>query len=101
VLVVEHRCFFSESFRSNWDRNSKKILMRHDRKLQGIVKDAETLTDLEKSLCYEAFTIVYESEFFLPLQPVNLADHFVLTLKRGVRSGNLIMDLRQQNTTLS
>ena len=68
VLVVEHRCFFNEIYRINWDQRKKMILMRHDKRKQGIVKDIETLTDFDKSLMYEAFSEVYTSDFFLPLQ---------------------------------
>jgi len=67
VLVVEYRCFFNEAQRTDWDPKKKKILIRHDRRLQGIVKDAGTVTDFDKSLCYEAFSVVYSSEFFLAL----------------------------------
>lgn len=67
VLVVEYRCFFNEAQRTDWDPKKKKILIRHDRRLQGIVKDAGTVTDFDKSLCYEAFSVVYSSEFFLEL----------------------------------
>jgi hypothetical protein len=69
VLVLEHRCFFNEVNRSNFDSKKKKILMRYDRRLQGMVKDVEIATDYEKALCYEAYSVVYISDFFLPLQP--------------------------------
>ena len=35
------------------------ILIRHDKRKQGIVKDIATLTDFDKSLIYEAFSEVY------------------------------------------
>jgi hypothetical protein len=100
VLVVEYRCFFSEIFRTNFDHKKKKILMRYDRRLQGMVKDVETATDYNKALCYEAYSVVYSSDFFLPLQPQDLADHFSLELRRGVNSGNLMLELKQSNAPL-
>lgn len=100
VLVLEHRCFFNEVVRTNWDNKKKKILMRHDRRLQGIVKDVETTTDFDKALCYEAYSVVYAHEFFLPLQPQDLADHFSIELRRGDCSGNLMLELKQSNAAL-
>jgi len=39
VLAVEHRLFFNELFRQNWDARNKKIRAKHDKHLQGLLAD--------------------------------------------------------------
>lgn len=31
ILTVEHRCFFNELYRNNWDARNKKIKARHNK----------------------------------------------------------------------
>ena len=100
VLVVEHRFFFSDAKKAQVLTSNKKIIGRLDKRLQGLVKDMATESDFEKGVCYEAFQQVYSEEFYLALQPKDLADHFALVLRRGVHSGNLFLDLTQMNADL-
>ena len=65
--MVEHRCFFNEITQQKWDAKNKLILARHDKKKQGLMADAETITEFEKSIMYEAFFDVYVGEVILPL----------------------------------
>jgi hypothetical protein len=55
VLIVEHKIFFNEQYRSNYDKKNKMIFGKYDKKRQGLVKDVCVLTDFDKSVIYEAF----------------------------------------------
>lgn len=89
MLAVEHRCFFNELYRQNWDSKNKRIKLRLDKKKQGLVTDSQTETDFDQATLYEAFIDVYAGDVSLPLQEEGQADHFDLTLKQGKRSGHL------------
>ena len=47
VLAVEHRCFFNELYRQNWDARNKLIKARHDKVKQGLVSEKALTTELE------------------------------------------------------
>ena len=70
VLVVEHRCFFTELQHKKWDSRNKLIIARHDKRKQGLLTDMETITDFDKSIMYEAFFDVFVGEAVLPLQEI-------------------------------
>ena len=89
VLVVEHRCFFSELVHKKWDSRNKLIIARHDKRKQGLIADCETITDFDKGIMYEAFFDVYVGDAVLPLQEIGQADHFEVILQQGSSSGHL------------
>lgn len=67
VLAVEHRLFFNELYRQNWDARNKKIRAKHDKHLQGLLTDASSQTDYNMAIVYEAFNEVYTDQFALNL----------------------------------
>jgi hypothetical protein len=46
ILAVEHRCFFNELYRQNWDARNKLIKSRHNKFKQGLVAESGLMTDL-------------------------------------------------------
>ena len=50
VLIVEHKIFFNEVYRAIYDRKSKNIMAKYDKKRQGLVKDISVSTDLRSQL---------------------------------------------------
>ena len=40
VLIAEHEVFFSEQYRSAYDKKNKNIMAKYDKKRQGLVQDA-------------------------------------------------------------
>jgi hypothetical protein len=47
VLTVEHRCFFNELYRNNWDARNKKIKARHNKFTQGLLKEQACMSDFD------------------------------------------------------
>ena len=45
ILIIEHRCFFNELYRQNWDSRNKKIKARHNKFKQGLIKEIECMTE--------------------------------------------------------
>jgi hypothetical protein len=62
VLIVEHKIFFNEVYRAIYDRKSKNIMAKYDKKRQGLVKDISVSTDYKKSVIYEAYEQVYHDQ---------------------------------------
>ena len=46
VLAIEHRCFFNELYRQNWDARNKLIKARHNKITQGLVAEKGLTTEL-------------------------------------------------------
>lgn len=64
---------------------------KHDKHLQGLIKDQSNSTDFDKAIVYEAFDEVYTENFALNLiggPSAEQADHFNLILERGAMSGH-------------
>ena len=101
VLAVEHRLFFNELYRQNWDQRNKMIKAKHDKHLQGLLTDVQTETDFEKAIVYEAFTQVYSEQFGLVLKGgCGAADHFTMKLERGAMSGHFKLNIKLDYTEL-
>lgn len=103
VLAVEHRLFFNELCRSNWDQKNKMLKAKHDKHLQGLIKDCSVSTDFDKAIVYEAFNEVYTEHFALNLvggPSTDQADHFTLILERGAMSGHFKLRVQLDYTTL-
>jgi hypothetical protein len=88
ILAVEHRCFFNELYRQNWDARNKLIKARHDKIKQGLVAESGIMTDLTQSQLYEGFTNVFQTETSIPVS-ATLNDTFDINLERGMHSGHL------------
>jgi len=67
VLTVEHRCFFNELYRQNWDARNRKIKARHNKFKQGLVQSVQCITDYPQSVLYEGFENVFDKEITLDL----------------------------------
>jgi hypothetical protein len=58
TLAVEHKIFFNEAYRNEYERN-KLIMAKNDKRKQGLKQDRSLNTEFEKSIVYEAFDIIY------------------------------------------
>jgi hypothetical protein len=67
VLAVEHRLFFNELCRSNWDQKNKMLKAKHDKHLQGLVEEKSISTDFDRAIVYEAFNKVFNEKFALDI----------------------------------
>lgn len=87
VLIAEHKVFFSEQYRSAYDKKNKNIMAKYDKKRQGLVQDAQLETEFEKSLIYEAFQAVYSDQIQIVCSqgPSDVG----VELLRGTMSGNI------------
>ena len=65
TLAVEHRLFFNDTFKLDYDKNNRVILGKHDKKKKGLVQEKSMSTDFEKSMIYEAFETVYSETVHL------------------------------------
>jgi len=59
ILIVEHKIFFSEHYRSVYDKKNKNIMAKYDKKRQGLVKEIALETEFDTAVIYEAFECVY------------------------------------------
>ena len=83
ILIVEHRIFFKDQYRAVYDKKSKNIMAKYDKKRQGLVRDVELATEFDKSVLYEAFEPVYEDYVDVG------AERLVIEVVRGKMSGNV------------
>jgi hypothetical protein len=60
VLIIEHKIFFKEEYRAIYDKKSKNIRAKYDKKRQDLCRDVSLATDYQTAVIYEAFTEVYE-----------------------------------------
>lgn len=85
TLAVEHKIFFNEAYRNEYERN-KLIIAKNDKRKKGLLHDRALNTDFDKSIVYEAFDILYTD--LLPL-----SSHFNNTilsqLSVGLLSGRM------------
>lgn len=66
-MAVEHKLFFNEYYRTEYDKNNKAILAKHDKKKKGLVQEKSISTDYDKSIVYEAFEPVYKDALTLSM----------------------------------
>lgn len=62
TLAVEHKLFFNEHYKIEYDKSNKMILGKHDKRKKGLVQEKSMSTDFDKSIIYEAFEEVYEEK---------------------------------------
>lgn len=91
MLIVEHRIFFKEQYRAVYDKKSKNIMAKYDKKRQGLVRDIELATEFEKSVLYEAFVPVYEDHVEVG------AENLAIEVVRGKMSGNVKLRASLEN----
>ncbi len=58
-LAVEHKIFFNEQNRNEFERNKLIIAKADKRKKGGLLHDKALSTDFEKAIVYEAFDLIY------------------------------------------
>jgi hypothetical protein len=78
---VEHKIFFNEAYRNEYERN-KLILAKNDKRKKGLLQEKGVGTDFEKAIVYEAFDIVYTDV-------VMLSKHFNGTVQSQLSVGLL------------
>lgn len=57
-LAVEHKIFFNEAYRNEYERN-KLIMVKNDKRKKGLLSDKKIDTDFEKSIVYESYENIY------------------------------------------
>jgi hypothetical protein len=76
---------------------------KHDKHLQGLIRDVSISTDFDKAIVYEAFNQVYSENFALDIvggPSGGQADHFTLILERGAMSGHFKLRVQLDYTNL-
>lgn len=58
TLAVEHKIFFNETLRNEYERN-KLIIAKNDKRKKGMLQDKGLATDFDKAIVYEAYDQVY------------------------------------------
>lgn len=92
-LALEHKIFFNEYYRNEYERN-KLIIAKNDKRKKGLLQDKGQSTDFERAIVYEAYDTVYKE--VLPMsdhQNGAVQSQMVLTLLMGRMSGHKVLRL--------
>jgi hypothetical protein len=57
-VAIEHRIFFNDHYKQEYDRN-KIIFTKNNKRKKGLLQDVSLDTEFDKSIIYEAFDLVY------------------------------------------
>ena len=97
VLITEHKIFFSENYRSVYDKKNKNIMAKYDKHRQGLVRNVKIETDYQTSVIYEAFITVYEEQITIISQRENKVG--TIFLKEGKMSKNIKLEVQLHGQT--
>jgi len=101
VLIVEHKIFFNEHYRSVYDKNNKKIMAKYDKKRQGLVRDMALSTEFEKSVIYEAYEPVFQEEVSIASSVKgHPSERAQVEILRGTMSKNIKLKVAFKEGTL-
>lgn len=90
TLAVEHKIFFNEAYKQEYERN-KVIIAKLDKRKKGLhVQDKQLSTEFEQSIVYEAYDTVYSETMSLTSQS-NASSTLTLTVIKGRMSENMIL----------
>lgn len=96
TLAIEHKIYFNEIYRNEYERN-KLIIAKNDKRKKGLLHDRSMNTDFDKSIVYEAFDILYTD--LLPLsthQANSVVSQISLGLLAGRMSGHKILKIAME-----
>lgn len=89
TLAVEHKIFFNEAYRNEYERN-KLIIAKNDKRKKGMLQDKSLATEYEKSIVYEAQDAIFEETLALTTHS-SVATSAALCLLKGRMSEHLVL----------
>ena len=101
ALAVEHKIFFNEHYKNEYERN-RVIITKNDKRKKGLLMDKEMSTEFEKAIVYEAFDTIYAET--VPLsnsgsQATSVTTQIAVNLIKGRMSEHMILQLHIQSVT--
>ncbi len=97
TLAVEHKIFFNEAYRNEYERN-KLPIAKYDKRKKGMLQDKALSTDFEKAIVYEAYDTIYTD--MLPLsthQHGQVKSQLAITLIKGRMSEHMILRVQLES----
>jgi hypothetical protein len=101
ALAVEHKIFFNEHYKNEYERN-RVIITKNDKRKKKLLMDKEMSTEFEKAIVYEAFDTIYAET--VPLsnsgsQATSVTTQIAVNLIKGRMSENMILQLHIQTVS--
>eukprot|EP00347_Sterkiella_histriomuscorum_P009856 403339614 len=98
TLAVEHKLFFNEYYKIEYDKPNRVILGKHDKKKKGLVQEKSVSTEFDKSIIYEAFEVVYQDKILFQIDSgdnsTTITRELEVCMKRGKMSQHMIFNVQ-------